>query len=412
MIKYTPTLTKDEYLNLSFFQKLTKENMISDIKKELKKIKKDSLEDDISKEYLEKTVEKLELLEELEKETYEFYKPIIKKCDEISKEIEEIKKLKPNSTAAKKNREAKLNTFEKELLSALRDFKAKQCDYNYIYYNHHYQAAEIDFNQQISGIIAFVKHFFDNKDSVIENKTIFFGSNKDNNCIANTYDKVCNIVEKKVIKQYFIGKYTDLRGDKPFKKLMDDVVNIKVCLYCNINYTYAVDDGVSKRLLYQLDHFHSKDTFPWLALSFWNLIPSCSTCNASYKLTRALKIHPYANEISAPFSYKPNGVPDKEENINVVFEGSSPDEREDITTLGLVERYNKHKNIVVELYEKRQKYTDTQIKELLDFDKEKKLFENETEIKQLVFGYVPKNEFHNNSLSKFRFDIAKEMNLI
>ncbi len=407
MIKYTPTLTKGEYLKLSFFKELTKDDMvntINKIKNELTTKKIDSLLKE-SKKYKNLNDAKDEvdaLTKERKREEGKLdtkNKALNKIGNDKAKENNRIKNVVPIQEKLCKNASDLLNA-ENEKDKTEKEYNATEKEYNDVWKR-----------TDCPAITDFVECFITCKGSILEEKKAYF-DNSTSSPLEKIYNDDCHPVEQRAIKDYFIAKYTALRDDKPFKKLMADVVNIKVCLYCNINYTYAVDDGVSKRLLYQLDHFHSKDTYPWLALSFWNLIPSCSTCNASYKLTRALKIHPYANEISAPFSYKLNGVLNKEENIDVLFESKITDEQEDITTLGLVERYNKHKNVVVEFLEKKQKYADTQIEELLDFGEEKKLFENETEIKQLVFGYVPKDEFHNNSLAKFRYDILKELGII
>jgi hypothetical protein len=56
---------------------------------------------------------------------------------------------------------------------------------------------------------------------------------------------------------------------------------VKVCPYCNITETeyYALDGRAATT--HQLDHFFDKDRFPLLACSFFNLIPSDSTCNGS-----------------------------------------------------------------------------------------------------------------------------------
>jgi hypothetical protein len=35
----------------------------------------------------------------------------------------------------------------------------------------------------------------------------------------------------------------------------------------------------SKELMPEIDHFYPKDKYPFLAVSFFNLIPSCLTCN-------------------------------------------------------------------------------------------------------------------------------------
>lgn len=72
-------------------------------------------------------------------------------------------------------------------------------------------------------------------------------------------------------------------------------VNGRVCPYCNQNYILFFEDNASCRG--PLDHFLPKSIYPEFAVSLFNLIPSCSTCNSlkGGKDTRSFLIHnPYA----------------------------------------------------------------------------------------------------------------------
>jgi len=55
-------------------------------------------------------------------------------------------------------------------------------------------------------------------------------------------------------------------------------LDLKTCPYCNRNYTFLVNDETGK-LRPEIDHFYPKSIYPFLAMSFFNLIPSCSICN-------------------------------------------------------------------------------------------------------------------------------------
>lgn len=56
----------------------------------------------------------------------------------------------------------------------------------------------------------------------------------------------------------------------------------RICPYCNHAYAFTVEckDGAFRPTL---DHFFLKDQYPHLALTLYNLVPSCSTCNSSLK---------------------------------------------------------------------------------------------------------------------------------
>lgn len=51
-----------------------------------------------------------------------------------------------------------------------------------------------------------------------------------------------------------------------------------------------------------LDHYYDKGKYPYLALSFYNLIPSCNICNSKFKTTIDFKeiphLHPYEDSFN------------------------------------------------------------------------------------------------------------------
>lgn len=69
-------------------------------------------------------------------------------------------------------------------------------------------------------------------------------------------------------------------------KLINNL-NIKVCPYCQRNYITSYIDGKIKKTTADLDHFYSKDRYPFLALSLYNFIPSCPICNSRMKLDKS-----------------------------------------------------------------------------------------------------------------------------
>lgn len=53
-------------------------------------------------------------------------------------------------------------------------------------------------------------------------------------------------------------------------------LGVKSCVYCNAN--YAVTDMYG-RAYYTADHWKPKSRYPYLAISFFNLVPCCFSCN-------------------------------------------------------------------------------------------------------------------------------------
>ena len=70
-------------------------------------------------------------------------------------------------------------------------------------------------------------------------------------------------------------------------------LNVKYCIYCNEASLYH---SLTPYKHSALDHFYNKDSYPFLALTLTNLIPSCTQCNTSIKNTREIPenaLNPY-----------------------------------------------------------------------------------------------------------------------
>lgn len=97
------------------------------------------------------------------------------------------------------------------------------------------------------------------------------------------------------IKKVFNYKW--LVGDKQRAYEFASKLQVNCCPYCNRNYTVTVLDTARGVVRPDFDHFFSKSKFPLLALSFYNLIPSCPLCNRSIKGSQKMEynkyIHPY-----------------------------------------------------------------------------------------------------------------------
>lgn len=58
-----------------------------------------------------------------------------------------------------------------------------------------------------------------------------------------------------------------------------DASHADVCPYCNRTFIRNVTGKDGKQIKGQLDHFLDKDTYPFLAILKYNLVPSCPYCN-------------------------------------------------------------------------------------------------------------------------------------
>lgn len=82
-------------------------------------------------------------------------------------------------------------------------------------------------------------------------------------------------------------------------------LGLSICPYCNGETVYAVEvkkaNGNRMKIVRSaLDHFFCRAYFPYLGLSLYNLVPSCTRCNTSLKGRRVMlpdkSIHPYLDD--------------------------------------------------------------------------------------------------------------------
>ncbi len=155
-----------------------------------------------------------------------------------------------------------------------------------------------------------------------------------------------NAYEWKEFQTYMIGQYDKIRHDYLHNIL--NSLNLSVCPYCNRHYIFTADNG--KRVGAQFDHFYSKADYPYLALSFYNLIPCCPTCN-KVKGDDPISINPYIEgfedkckiQIDSPINCILNNEP-----WNVIFKGQRA-AMDNVKAFVLDELYKKHKDYASEI---------------------------------------------------------------
>ncbi len=230
----------------------------------------------------------------------------------------------------------------------------------------------------------------------------------------NTEEKRWKRLYKILRKDIFEKEYSNWSsrtkyGTYTFVKKLD----LKTCPYCNRNYTFIVDEE-SGKLRPEIDHFYPKSIYPFLAMSFYNLIPSCPICNhtKSIKIKENL-INPYdIKDDDFKFTYKPidisfSEVESKKYNMDS-FEIEFKNKNENIDIFKLDELYKQHKDIVVDLLMKKVYYPKSYIEEL-----ENNFGFTKDEIyRYLLSNYKKDEDLHKRPLSKLIKDISEELDLI
>lgn len=223
-------------------------------------------------------------------------------------------------------------------------------------------------------------------------------------------DEVSRIKKLKLVyvHQKIMGK--KLKGEEEnINRFLIRELGLTVCPYCNRNYI----NNRGNKFSAQMDHFYSKDEFPWLAVSLYNLIPSCGACN-HIKGTKDFNVHPFIksdvedNEVK--FSYQQTASDD----VKVII--STTDERKgDIGTIKLEEAYSIHNLDVRNMLLREEKYSKKyreELRQLLQTDGgiESQLSLTDDEIDRMIYGDVIfEEDIKNVSLGKFRKDIYQEI---
>ncbi len=223
--------------------------------------------------------------------------------------------------------------------------------------------------------------------------------------------------------EFMIKKYKNFTTKKDEYDAYDlaKKLNVNVCPYCNVNSTYTVIKKDNKKITRpEFDHFYDKATNPILALSFYNLIPSCHICNSTLKGSEEFSmkshINPYADSFDevAKFQLKIESSKFYHSVDGFEVKLKTEDERAEnnIRCFELDTLYQNHKDIVLELIQKEAIYCESYLDELLT-QYEGTLFKNREDLQRLISGgYVSDGEIGKRPLSKLVKDISSELGLV
>ena len=243
------------------------------------------------------------------------------------------------------------------------------------------------------------------------------------NSIKLKYSSTNNIVKKlfnydKATSKSFKPKISKVQ--KKISPFIQDRLEINTCYFCNIEFINKFKSSADGKFKngFTLDHYIDKGKYPYLALSLYNLIPSCYTCNSKVKgvdeinnLSPSSKKFDFDKKVKFRiFMRNENLQINKEQDFALMLkEDFSLEYKEYIDGFMLNERYAYHKYKVIEMINKRKEYPNSRIKELALLTQK-----TEEEVKQDLFGeYLFKDEdLHKRPLSKLVRDISEELGLI
>lgn len=200
-------------------------------------------------------------------------------------------------------------------------------------------------------------------------------------------------------------------------KFFQENIEVHTCYYCNIDFINTFKKGDEIKNAFTLDHVLEKADYPFLALSLYNLVPSCYVCNSKVKDSKIsfANFSPTNKDFDFDERVKFKSFItnldlqiEKEQDFNIkLIENYSNKYDKYIESLNLNNRYDYHKYKVLEMIQKRKEYPDSRIKEL-----SKLTHKTQEEIKQDLFGIYISEDLHKKPLSKLIKDISEELDLL
>jgi len=206
-------------------------------------------------------------------------------------------------------------------------------------------------------------------------------------------------------------------------------LGMRVCAYCNRQYTFTLSKGKKKVTRPELDHFLPQFENPLLRLSFFNLIPSCTICNGDCKGDVSFNytdyLSPYEDNLNhklLSYDYLPtsySGAVGDSEDIRIFVK--SPGVKLSQNMLAKVNGnirifhynliINEHRDVVQEIIKKRVLSNDTYLKMITDMFPAARLTIDEAY--RMAYGnFFKEKEFNKRSLAKLTKDIAVEIGAV
>lgn len=216
-------------------------------------------------------------------------------------------------------------------------------------------------------------------------------------------------------------------GDKKAEKIISERNDIDNSHFIQIlilnNSSIKIEDKYNH---FTLDHVLDKASYPLIALSLYNFVPSCYSCNSKFKASKQFinnETMGYLSPTSNDFSFnndvkfklyfhngKDTSMIQAKNDFILDFSYVKNEDayKKYINIFKLKGRYIFHKDIVLNMIKKKEQYSKSQITEISNI-----LHIPFEQIKKDLFG---KELFEGNmedvSMTKFKQDIARDIELI
>lgn len=205
-------------------------------------------------------------------------------------------------------------------------------------------------------------------------------------------------------------------------------IGINVCPYCNRNWINTVVDSESSKITNpQLDHFFSQKDYPLLGLSFYNLVPSCETCNARVKKEQkfeyGIHLSPYERGFGDQSKFTSIALDTKSavgkgENYSINLRREPLTDYNDhlmnlknFEVFRLKDIYQSHGDLISDLYFIETKFGRGYLKNRINMKIHLGLSIDEM-YKVLFSNYYYEKDFHKRPFAKLTKDLVEDLKLL
>jgi len=230
---------------------------------------------------------------------------------------------------------------------------------------------------------------------------------------------------KKTLKQFILEalNYSYLRSSFYPKYFRE--IGVKSCVYCNsqLSITAVKSRGVYSAK-FDVDHYYSKDEYPFLSISLFNLYPACSSCNrakSNNKIEFELYTSNHKNTTKSNYNFKLSSYSKSKylttrDSIVIDFSFTEPIYLDPNTkkfndVFHIESIYETQKDLIEELIIKSQIYNKSYLN-VLKSNFSKLSLHPELFKRTLVGNYTQDKDIHKRPMSKIVMDIAKNLDLI
>ncbi|MFH6942585.1 hypothetical protein [Flavobacterium sp. FlaQc-50] len=269
---------------------------------------------------------------------------------------------------------------------------------------------------KVNGIKSTIVKFLNNEDNL---RKVLIGTPDELDTIKSLFTSVG--LKKSLTKIINYDSWIKTDEDATYRfynaYTLAEKLDIPTCVYCNRIYTKTVISSSGKKITRPtFDHWFSKSNYPLLALSFYNLIPSCSVCNSGVKgstpFSLSTHFHPYYKNLVDDFKYTFSYDHKDYDKFSFKILTENKFSEESVKAFELEEIFKSHEDEIEDLRKIKDAYSESYL-DMVESKILNGLSLNREEIYRLAFGtHLEEAKFDRRPLSKMKRDLLIELGII